>query len=183
MTAYFVVGILLAAAAIVTWRLGRGQGRGLQALIRTGALAMGAVSALPLLLFLFTGAMCGQYEFPAVRAQDGFWAAAVSEEDCGAIDSFHSSVQVWSRRHTFHNPFGSRVLASTIFTIGNDPRMIKLEWNGPHVLIVRYPNKYTTPGEFFCKSRWKDLQVECVSYTPDYSKPLGRMPNPRRWFY
>lgn len=127
--------------------------------------------------------MRGRYEFPAVRAPRGFSVAAVSEEDCGAADSFHSSVQVWSRKLTLHNPLGNRVLGSTIFEIGNDPRLIKLEWKGPGLLVVRYPDKYTTAGEFFCKPRWRNIQIECVPYTPDYNKPPGRMPNPKRWFH
>ena len=183
MRVYFIGAFVLAAAGIGLWRLSRGRGRALKALIRIGALGMVLASALSLLGFLFTGAMCGRYDFPSAHAPNGFWVAAVSEQDCGALDSFHSSVQIWSRRHTLLNPFGSRMLASTIFTIGHDPRLLKLEWNGPSVLVIRYPNDSATPNEFLCRSRWKDVQIECISYTPDYRKSVGNMPNPKRWFY
>jgi hypothetical protein len=63
-------------------------------------LSLGPVaSALALFLFLFVGGMCGRFEFPAISSKDGSFAARVSEEDYGAVDSFHSSVQLWQNRH------------------------------------------------------------------------------------
>jgi hypothetical protein len=183
MGVYFIGAVLLAAVGLGLWRLSRGRRRALKALIRIGALGIVSVSALLLLGFLFSGAMCGRYDFPSVHAPNGFWVAAVSEQDCGAVDSFHSSVQIWSRKHTLLNPFASRMFASAIFTIGHDPRLLKLEWNGPNVLVIRYPKDSPTPNEFLCRSRWKDVQIECISYVPDYRKPVGDMPNPKRWFY
>jgi len=183
MTVYFIGAILLAAAGIGLWRLSRGRKQTLKVLIRIGALAMVLVSPLLLLAFAFTGTMCGRYDFRPVHAPNGVWFAAVSEDDCGATDSFHSSVQIWSGEYTFFNPFGSRVFAKTIFTIGHDPRRLKLEWKGSNVLVIGYPNDSAAPNEFLCRSRWKDVQIECISYTPDYRESVGPMPNPKRWFH
>lgn len=183
MTIYFISAIILGLAAIGVWRLSRGRTRATKVLIRICASAIVVIFALSLMAFLFTGAVCGRYDFPPVRAPNGIWVAAVSEEDCGAMDSFHSSVEIWSRKHTLRNPFGSRMLSSTIFTIGHDPRLLKLQWNGSSILVIRYPNDSRSPDEFVCQSRRKSVQIECIPYTPDYSKSRGTMPTPKRWFY
>jgi hypothetical protein len=133
-----------------------------------------------MLASLMTGVICGRYDFPEVHAPDGVWAAAVSEEDCGATDSFHSSVQIWSLKRKFLNPVGS--YARTVFTIGHDPRLVQLEWKGPNVLVIRYPDD-SERDEFLCRPRWKDVQVQCISYSPSYGKPVAEMPTVKRWFY
>ena len=65
---------------------------------RVGAVALALISALTsaltLLFFLFGLVMCGRHEFPPVSSGEGRLIAQVSEEDCGATDSFHSSVQL-----------------------------------------------------------------------------------------
>jgi len=58
-------------------------------------------SALPLLGLLFSSAVCGGYDLPPISSRDGKLVAEVSEEDCGAVDSFHSSVNLWQRREGF----------------------------------------------------------------------------------
>ena len=180
---YFIGAVLLAAAGIGLWRLSRGWKRPLKILTRIGALFIILVSPLLLLAFLMTGAMCGRYDFPSVRAPNGNWVAGVSEIDCGAGDSFHSFVQIWSSQHTLLNPLGSRVLGSTVFRIGDDPVLVDLEWTEPKVLVIRYPNDSDRPEEFLCQSPWKDVQIECISYAPHYPYPVGNRPNPKRWFY
>jgi hypothetical protein len=84
-------------------------------------------SALTLLLFLFSGAMCGRYEFAPISSRDGKLAAEVSEEDCGAGDSFHSSVHLWQNRQGFFaHLLGRRGHSTAVFTVGHDPRLINL---------------------------------------------------------
>jgi hypothetical protein len=141
------------------------------------------VSPLLLLAFLVTGVMCGRYDFPPVHTPDGDWVAAVSEVDCGAADSFHSFAQIWSSKPTLLNPFGSRVVGSTVFKIGDAPELIHLEWTTPTRLVVRYPSDSDRPEEFLCRSRWKDVQIECIAYAPRsrYPETLAK-PNPKRWF-
>jgi hypothetical protein len=126
MTIYFIGAILFAAAGTGLWRLSRARKMALKVIIRIVALCILSVVPLLLLGFLFTGAMCGRYDFPSVRAQDGHWVAGVSEVDCGAIDSFHSFVEVWSSRHTLLNPFSSRLLGTAVFQLGQDPVLVHL---------------------------------------------------------
>jgi hypothetical protein len=125
--------------------------------------------------------MCGRYDFPPISSPDGRLAAEVSEEDCGAVDSFHSSVSLSQRRESFFvRLFGKRAHSTTIFKVGHDPRLIDLSWKDDRTLLIRYPSDYGSFAEFQCESQWEGIRIECVGYTPDYSKPLGKMPPAQR---
>ena len=148
-----VVALLLAAIAISVWIIGRHRRRVWEIFAGIGAAALASASALLLVLFLFAGAMCGRYDFPPVLSPDGRRMASVSEKDCGATDSFHSAIQLWQYdRASILHPFRGREHVATIFTVGHDPRLLELEWNGPHALIIRYPNDSRSPEEFRCQS-------------------------------
>jgi hypothetical protein len=86
--ALLTVGALLIAAAIALWVLPRNSRRHWMLLGRMAAGILMCGSALTLLLFLFSGAMCGGYEFSPFSSRDGKLAAEVSEEDCGAGTRF-----------------------------------------------------------------------------------------------
>jgi len=180
MTLLLVAGILL-ASAVGLWRFSRRWKRLWKVVTRIGAIVLALVSPVLVLLFLLRGVMCGRYDFPAVQAPDGSWVASVSEEDCGATDSFHSSVQIWRRGwYTLLTP--SERLHHTVFAIEHDPRLVQLEWKGRDLLVIRYPNDSRSADDF-CRSQWYNVQVQCVSYAPDYSKPVANMPPLRRWLY
>lgn len=175
-----VAGVLL-AGALALWRFSRRWKTPSKVLTRTGAGALASVSPFLVLLFLFRGLMCGRYDFPGVEAPNGSWVASVNEEDCGAVDSFHSSVQIWQHGwYTLLTP--SERIHRTVFSIEHDPRLLQLEWKGKDLLVIRYPNDSRSP-DFLCRSRWRDVQIECISYTPDYSKPVAKMPSVKRWLY
>jgi hypothetical protein len=73
---------------------------------------------------------------------------------------------------------------TTVFTIGDDPRLIQLEWKGNDKLVIRYPKDSGYPPEFRCQSNWNEVQVECIAYAPDYNKPLAKMPPVKKsWFW
>lgn len=167
---------LLAATAIALWYLPRNSRRLWKLTARIAAGILICASALPLLGFLFRTVMCGRYEFPPVSSRDGKLAAEVSEEDCGAVDSFHSSVNLWQHGEGFFaHLFGKRAHSTTVFTVGHDPRLIDLLWKDDRTLLIRYPSDFRSPAEFWCQS-----QVECVGYLPDYSKSVGKMPPVQR---
>ena len=111
----------------------------------------------------------------------GKLVAEVSEEDCGARDSFHSSVHLWQRRNGFFvHLFGKRAHSTIVFTVGEDPRLIDLRWKDDRTLLIRYPSDSQYPGEFRCQSQWEGIQVECMGFAPDYNKPVGKMPPVQR---
>lgn len=183
MALLLVSGLLLAAIAVALWYLARKSGKYWKLSARIGAAALACISALTLLLFLFSGAMCGRYNFPPVSSADGRLIAQVSEEDCGAVDSFHSSVQLWrDNRDIFSKLFGKREHSKTVFTVGHDPRLLKLEWTAK-TLLIQYPNDSRSAGEFHCQSQWDDVQIECIAYSPDYTKPVAKMPPVKRWLW
>jgi hypothetical protein len=180
------MGLLLVAGALVAtavalWYLPRNSRRLWKFTARFAAIVLVAASVLPLLAFLFSSAMCGRYEFPPISSRDGTLAAEVSEEDCGAVDSFHSSVNLWQRREGFFaHVFGKRAHSTTVFTVGHDPRLIDISWKDNRTLRIRYPSDFRNPSELSCQSEWEGIQIECVVYAPDYSKPVGKMPPVQR---
>lgn len=182
--ALLIVGALLVAAAIALWVLPRNSRWHWKRLGRLAAGILACASALTLLLFLLSGAMCGRYEFPSISSRDGKLAAEVSEEDCGAVDSFHSSVHLWrGRQGIFAHLFGKREHSTTVFTVGHDPRLIDISWKDDRTLLIRYPSDSRYPAEFRCQSQWEGIQIECVGYAPDYNKPIGKMPPVQRWLF
>jgi hypothetical protein len=174
---------LLAAVAVALWYVTRKSQRYSKLSARIGAVALACISALTLLLFVFRGVMCGRCDFPPVSSADGRLIAQVSEEDCGAADSFHSSVQLWREKQgTLAHPFGKREHSMTVFTVGHDPRLLELEWKG-RMLLIHYPNDSRSLAEFRCQSKWADVQIECIAYKPDYSKPAAKIPPVKRWLW
>lgn len=176
-----IVATLLIAAAIALWRLVRKRRWHWKLLGRITAGLLMCSSVVVLLLFLFSMGMCGRYEFPPILSRDGNLAAEVSEEDCGAVDSFHSSVLLWQNRQGISaRLLGKRGHSTTIFTVGHDPRLVDVSWKDDRTLLIRYPNDSRTPAEFHCQSQWEGIQVQCTGYAPDYSKPIGKMPPVQR---
>jgi hypothetical protein len=173
--------VILVTIATGLWYLPRNAARRWKLAARVASVLVLCASMLPLLAFLFGSAMCGRYDFPPILSRDGRLAAEVTEEDCGAVDSFHSSVSLWQRREGFFaRLFGARAHSATIFKLGHDPRLIDVSWKDDRTLLIRYPSDYDNFAEFRCESQWQEIRIECVGYTPDYSKPLGEMPPARR---
>ena len=181
---YLVLGSSLIAAAIALWILPRNCRWPMKLLLRavTGILMCALVLAL--LMFVIGEGMCGRCEFPPVSSKDGKFAAKVSEEDCGAVDSFHSSVELWQNRQGISaRLFGKHAHSTTIFTVGNDPRLIDLSWKDDRTLLIHYPNDSRYPEEFSCQSKWSGIRIDCVGYIPDYKKSVGEMPPVQRWVW
>ena len=179
--ALLLVAGLLAATSIALWYVPRNSRRLWKLTARIAAGILICASALPLLGFLFSSAMCGRYEFPPISSSDGKLAAEVSEEDCGAVDSFHSSVNLGQHWEGFFaHLFGKRAHSTTVFTVGHDPRLIDLSWTDDRTLLIRYPSDFRNPAEFSCQSQWEGIRVECVGYAPDYNEFIGKMPPVQR---
>lgn len=179
--ALLLVAGLLAATAVVLWYLPR-KSRRLWKL--TGGIAAGILicaSAMSTLGFLFRGAMCGQYEFPPISSGDGRLLAQIREVDCGAVDHFHTSVELWlDRQGVFAHILGKRRQSSTVFTVAHDPRLIDLAWKDTRTLIIRFPNDSRYMEEYRCESEWDGVRIECNGYVPDYGKPVAKMPPVQR---
>ncbi|MGA7522410.1 MAG: hypothetical protein WBW84_08000 [Acidobacteriaceae bacterium] len=54
--------------------------------------------------------------------------------------------------------------------------MIDLSWKDDRTLLIRYPNGSRDPAEFSCQPHWGTIHIDCVGYSPDSSKPVGKMP-------
>jgi hypothetical protein len=149
-----VVASVVAAVAIGLWHLTRNSRKQWKVFVRIAAVALMSISTLAVLLFLLGSAMSGHYDFDPVASSDGRLMAQVSEEDCGATDSFHSSVQLWRyKQGILSKLFGKRDHSQTVFTLGHDPRLVKLEWKSVKTLLIHYPDDSRSAGEFRCQSQ------------------------------
>ena len=70
-----------------------------------------------------------------------------------------------------------------MFTVGHDPRLVDLSWKDDLTLLIRYPNDSRDPTEFRCQPQWEAIHIECVGYSPDYKKPVAKMPPVQRWVW
>ena len=183
--ALLLIAGLLIAAAFSLWHFPRNSRRLWKLTSRISAVVLMCASALPLIGFLFVGAMCGQYRFRPIASRDGKLFAQVREEDCGAPDHFHSSVELWRDREGFFaHILGKRGHDAVVFTVADDPRLIDLAWQDDRTLVIRYPNDNSRyADEYRCQSQSAGTRIQCVGYVPDYSKPVANMPPPRRWFW
>jgi hypothetical protein len=186
----FLAAVIPAFIAVGLWRITRNDRTVVKFTARTGSVVLGGVSVLMFfLLLLASRAMCGSYDFPPVSSPNGHLLAQVNEVDCGAIDSFHSSVEIKRQEQGVRSLLGlQRDDGATVLTVGGDARLLQLEWEGDDKLLIRYPNDSEYPEEFRCQSRWNEVQVGCIPYTPDYYKPLGKMPPvkkvpSKKWFW
>jgi hypothetical protein len=179
----FVAGVLFAAMAAALWLSRRHRHNAWRALAGAGAPILASGAALSLLIFLLNGLMCGRFDFSPVPSPERDWTAGVSADICGFGDSFSSAVYLRRyHRVTIFHPFGGPERA-TIFTIGHDPRLLSLEWFGTHELIIHYPGDSRSPEELSCRSRWEDIQIRCMPFVPDYSKPVANLPPGKgRWW-
>ena len=115
---------LLVAGAVGVWINGQRRQRVWRVIAGIGTFILGSGAALFVLAFLLRGLMCGQYDFPAVASPDGDRVASVSEVDCGAIDSFHSTVRL-RRRAASYLAWHMRLPSSRSVTTRGS-----LGWNG-----------------------------------------------------
>jgi hypothetical protein len=179
-----LVAGLLAASAAALWYLPRNSQRLWKRTARITAGFLTCASALALLGFFFRGVMCGQREFAPVSSSDGKRLAQVSEVDCGAVDYFHSSVQLWQNQQGFFaSILGKRVRRTTVFTVGHDPRLIDLAWKDGQTLVIRFPNDSPYIKEYRCESEWDGVRIECIGYVPNYRNAVAQMPPVHRWFW
>jgi len=173
------IGLLLAACAVGLWLFSRGRAKLWRISARVASVTLASISALVVALVLFGSALCGRYDFPAVLSPDRLVAARVSEYDCGAMDSFHSSVHLWRNNKNFLSSLlKARWHSTAVFTVGHDPRLLELQWKAARELVIRYPNDSRSPEEFHCQSRWNDVRIECIAYTPQYPKMPANLPPP-----
>jgi hypothetical protein len=155
-----LIASTLAASAILLWHLARNKRRAWRLTARIPSGILMSASALALLGFLFRGALCGRYQFPPAFSHNGELAAQLSEVDCGAMDHFHSSVQLWwNRRGLITRLFGKEKNSTTVFTIGHDPRRIDLAWKDDRTLLIQYPNDSRYVEEFRCQSAWEGFTL------------------------
>jgi hypothetical protein len=179
-----VVAGLFAALAVALWYLTPNSRKVSKLTARIAAGLLTFASVLTLLFFLSAGLMCGERDYAPVLSSDGKRLAQASEFDCGAVDHFHSRVELWQKRQGFFaHILGKRARRTTVFTVGHDASLIDLVWKDNETLVIHFPNDSRYLNEYRCKTEWDGVQIECVGYLPDYTKPVAQVPTVHRWFW
>lgn len=177
-----IIALALSGISAALWCLAGGWRTPWKLPLRGGAVLLAFASALLTLIGLFGFVMCGRYDFAPVSSPDGRAVARVREEDCGAMDSFHSSVQLQLKKEgPFRDLFRGR--SAEVFTIASSPRSLDLEWSGPDTLVIHYPNYSREPDEFSCRSRLGRIRIECVPYASGYGNRTETMPPVKSLFW
>src|SRR5439155_20704475 len=74
------------------------------------------------------------------------------EEDCGAVDSFHSSVELWRYRHGISSKlFGNQKDLTTVLQVGHDPRLLSLNGRARRRLSFSTHVIHAAPASFAVK--------------------------------
>ena len=64
---------------------------------------------------------CAWISTSSLSSSDGKQFSQVNEVDCGALDDYHSSVQLWRERQGFFaRIFGKRGYPTTVMTVDHD---------------------------------------------------------------
>jgi hypothetical protein len=148
--------------------------------IAYGVAALSVLAAsLSMMLFIFSG-MCGRYDYTEMASPDGEYIARVSEEDCGAMDSFHTRVNLWKRGTVHCSTHGK---ATAVFNSSDAPNFVELKWLGPNSLTILYPDRPSGPEKFSCVRQMQSVQITCVPYTADNKQPpVQEKPIVQHWF-
>ena len=127
------------------------------------------------LAFLFAHLMCGEYSFTPRISPDGSMIAQVKEMDCGAVDTFHTRVELKNR-----SLFKKK---TDVFYVEDDPLFVEVEWTGPQELTIRYPKPEDAAASANCDRAWQNVQIRCVTYQRNLKTQFPERPEPNRWWW
>ena len=183
---YFAVlaSLVLVLIGFFLWKLVRKRHWVWKVLAGSGCALLGISSVGLGLWFLFMHLMCGQYVSPEVLSPAGGAVARITEFDCGAIDGFHSSVELRSnQRKLTASGLRKRLFFSEVFAAEQAPTLIGLTWTGEHELLIQYlrldPQQLTS---FHCEASWQGIRINCQAVdTAAMTLPIR--PDPNRWLW
>jgi hypothetical protein len=184
---YFAVlaSIVLVLIGFFLWKLARKRNWVWKVLAGSGCALLGISSVGLGLWFLFMHLMCGQYVSPEVLSPAGGAVARITEFDCGAMDGFHSSVELRSnQRKLTASGLRKRLFFSEVFAAEQSPTLIGLSWTGEHELLIQYsrldPHHLAS---FHCEPSWQEIRINCQAVdTPPTARVLS-LSEPYRWLW
>jgi hypothetical protein len=94
------------------------------------------------------------YRFAPTSSPNGKYTARVTELNGGAMDSFHTSVEV--RSHW-------QIYPDEVFSSKGDPREVELRWATNSELVIRYASGF--PSDPYdpasCEQQFKKVKITC----------------------
>ena len=180
MIRFLLLTILLACVAFWLLFFGRNLRKLWRIVAYSAAVLLVLAASISMMFFIFS-CMCGRYDYAEIPSPDGEYIARVSEEDCGAMDPFHTRVNLWKRGTVHGSTHGN---GTAVFSSSNAPSFVELKWLGPNSLSILYPDRSSRPGESSCVHEMQSVQIACTPYTADNMRPpVHEKPIMQHWFW
>ena len=184
---YFIplASLVLVFLGLFLWKLARKRHWVWKALAGFGCALLGVSSVGLVLAFLFAHLMCGQYMLPEVLSPAAGAVARITEFDCGAVDGFHSSVELRSNQLKLTAPgLRKRLLFSEVFAADQAPTLIGLTWTGEHELLIQYSRLDPQHlASFHCEPLWQDIRINCQAVDAAPTAHIPSILGPYRWLW
>jgi len=155
-------GVILLAVALGGWKLSRlvrERSRFARIVGRVGGISLVVVSLCVLLMY--SCAMAFEYRSAPVVSPDGKHSARITELNAGAMDSFHTQVELSSRW---------RVYPVVVFRSENHPKDVEVRWGDNSHLMVQYAFSADYNPYAQCSTMANNITITCES------RPLGVSP-------
>lgn len=149
----FIPGFVLLAAAFCGWKLIRFvRSRSKVTKIAGCVSGAGILVISGFLLLLYGCGMANTYRSALSVSPDRKHMAQVTELNFGAMDSFHTTVELRSRW---------QVYPETVFSSNGDPREIEAKWPSNSELVIRYASGYAFDRDLLCVRQFKTVKITC----------------------
>jgi len=151
----FILGFVLLALVYGGWRLVR-FARSRSKLSQIAGTLSGSIIVVlsGCLLLLYGCGMVLKYRSVPSYSPNGKYMAQVTELDFGAVDMFHTTVELYSRWHFF---------PKAVFTSYGDPREVEVRWLSDSQVVIRYASGFR-PNQAFpsrCAQHFKTVNITC----------------------
>jgi hypothetical protein len=149
-----ITAFVLLSIAIAGWRLFR-SAKTWSSYQKLGRIcgAFTLIVALPLLAMYGCAARL-TYRFAPTSSPDGNYTGRVTELNAGAMDSFHTSVEVRSRW---------QIYPDEVFSSTGDPREVEPKWATNSELVIRYASGFPSDPDYptSCEQQFKTVKITC----------------------
>lgn len=104
--------------------------------------------------------VCGDVLGEEAVSPDGRYRVQVHDRECGAMDSFHTSVEIEDRNHRGRFPFVWRRRHVTILGTnhGLSPYDVRLNWEADRILVISI-KRGLSPDVRTRRTKWGDIII------------------------
>jgi|SRR5215472_2415329 len=151
----FIPGFVLLATLYGGWRLIRfARSRSKPSKIAGYIFGAGILALSGCLVLLYGCAIAYRYRSAPSYSPDGKHIAQITELDSGAMDRFHTTVEVRSRW---------QIYPETVFASNGAPREVEAKWLSNSELVIRYASGFPPNRDhpLLCSQQYKQLRITC----------------------